>query len=297
MNLKSMNFFSIIIFTVTFVIINGCAINKLQNKGDIENNEFHYSMDFSTAKGLVIIPAKIDGKQKSFLFDTGADLSLIQRDTLKGNISKITGASKRKVELGKEIVESIKIGTINFRNTYAWNGDLKGLKEQINNFGGIIGQPIISKANWLINYPLKRLEISNKNLVDDSYQSVEIKRKGGAPYTYITFSGIKYRVVIDLGSTSSFNIPKDSKLAKEILSTYIFRDNERERYTLGGLQAIKEKIGYLPLIKLGNMEFKNVETTINNSSQLRIGMRFFEECAIYVDNINGDYKIKKTDND
>ena len=295
--MNSINSFKIIIITTALFLINGCSITKLQKNGDIESNKFHYSMDFSTAKGLVLIPAKIDGEQKNFLFDTGADLTVIQRATLKGDISKIKGASKRKMELGKEIVESIEIGTINFRNTYAWNGDMKGLKEQINNFGGIIGQPIISKANWLINYPLKKIEISNENLADNSFQSIEIKRKGGVPYTYITLNGTKYKVVIDLGSTSLFNIPKDSKLGKEILSTYNFRNNERERYTLGGNQTIKEKIGVLPLIRLGNIEFENVETTVNNSSQLRIGMRFFEKCEIYIDNINDKYKIKKLDND
>lgn len=250
-------------------------------------------MHFSTAKGLMIIPAKINRKQKNFIFDTGADLSLIQRDTFKGNTSKIKGASNRKVELGKELVESIEIGPINFRDTYAWNGDLKGLKEQINNFGGIIGQPVISKANWLINYPSKQLEISNENLVDNSYQNIEINRKGGNPYTYLTLKGIKYEVVIDLGSISILNIPKDSQLAKEILNSYTFRERERDRYTLGGNQTISEKIGTLPLVKLGDIEFTDIETTINNSSQMRIGIRFFEEYAIYIDNTNGVYKIKK----
>lgn len=283
---------SIILLSI-FILLTGCSITNLQQKGSVENKEFYYSMKFSTAKGLVVIPAKIDGKQKNFIFDTGADLSLIQRDTFKGNTSKIKGASKRKVELGKELVESIEIGTINFRDTYAWNGPLKGLKEQINNFGGIIGQPVISKANWLINYPSKQLEISNENLVDNSYQNIKINRKDGNPYTYLTLKGIKYEVVIDLGSTSILNIPKDSQLAKEILNTYTFRERKRERYTLGGNQTITEKIGTLPLVKLGNIEFIDVETTINNSSQMRIGIRFFEEYAIYIDNTNGVYKIKK----
>ncbi len=291
--MKSINTIKIIIITATLLLINGCSITKLQKKGDIESKEFHYSMDFTTAKGLVLIPAIVDGHKKNFLFDTGADLTLIQRDTLKGSVTKIKGASKRKMELGKEIVKSIKIGTINFRNTYAWNGDMKGLKEQINNFGGIIGQPIISKANWLINYPLKKLEISNENLTDNSFQSIEIKREGGAPYTYITINDKEYKVVIDLGSTSSFNIPEGSKLGEEILNTYDFKNNERERYTLGGNQTIKEKIGILPLIRIGDIEFKNVETTVNNSSQLRIGIKFFEKYKIYIDNENKKYKIKK----
>jgi len=283
---------SIIIFTFLFLLL-GCSITNLQNKGDVETMEFNYSLEFSTAKGLVLIPVKINGVEKNFIFDTGADLTMIQRDSLRGNISKISGASNRKMDVGQEIVESLKIGNINFRNTYAWNADLDGLKNQISNFGGIIGQPVINKANWLINYPSKKLEISNKNLVDDSYQSLVIKQKGGAPYTYLFINGEKYKVIIDLGSTSSFNIPRDSKLAAKILNTHNFKDHERERYTVGGLESIKEKVGYLSNIELGNIEFNNVETTINNSSQLRIGIRFFEEYAIYVDNINKDYKIKK----
>ena len=291
--MKSTNLFKIIIISYIPLLIIGCSITKLQKHGDIENEEFNYTVDFSTAKGLVLIPAIINGEQKNFLFDTGADLSIIQRSVPTGKISKISGASKRKVELGEEIIESIKIGHVNFRNTYVWNGNLKDLNEQIDNFGGIIGQPIISKANWLINYPQKKLTISNENLTDNSFQNIEIKRKGGAPYVNITINGIAYKVIIDLGSTSTFNIPKDSKLGKEILSTYNFKNNERERYTLGGNQTIKEKVGTIPLIKLSNIEFKNVETTINSSSQLRIGMEFFKNCEIYIDNENGIYRIKK----
>lgn len=270
-----------------------CSVTKKQNQGNVVPESFEYKTEFTTAKSVIILPFEINGVSKNFLFDTGADLSLIQRDSTTGKTGNYNGASKRKMKLGNEIIASMQIGDIDFRNTVALNGDMKGLKEQISNFGGLIGQPIINKANWLIDYPNKSVKISDKNLVDNSFETIKIKREGGAPYTHILVNGIEYKVIIDFGSSSEFNLPKESKLAKELLLQYDFTDNERDRYTLGGLQKIKEKIGIVPLIKLGNMDFENVNTTINISSQPRIGIAFFKDCKIYIDNINNSYKLKK----
>ena len=241
----------------------------------------------------MILPFEINGASKNFLFDTGADYSVIQRDSIIGKTKKYNGASNRKMKLGNEIIESLKIGDIDFRNTMALNGDMKGLKEQIPNFGGIIGQPIINKANWLIDYPNKSVNISNKNLVNSSFQTIRTKMEDGSHYTYISIDGIEYKVIIDFGSSSEFNLPKESKLAKQLLQKYDFDANERDRYTLGGLQNIEEKVGIIPLVKLGNIEFKDVSTTINTSSQPRIGIGFFKDCEIYIDNLDNNYKIKK----
>jgi len=289
---KHLKNLSLIFFVLSTL---SCSVTKLQKKGAVAPKRFHYETTFTTLKSLILLPANINGESKNFLFDTGAQLNLIQREKIVGKKGKYIGASNRKAVLGNEIIPSIQIGTINFTNTYALNGDLVGLKEQISNFGGIIGQSIISKANWLIDYPNKEIKISNENLADDTYETVRIKREGGSPYTYITINNKKYKIIIDLGSSSrGFNIPTNHPLAKEMLTTYKFTDNEREIYSLGGTQLVKEKIGILPKIKLGDIEFTDVPTEIRNSSQLRVGIRFFEDYTIYIDNNSGDYKIKKS---
>lgn len=283
----------LVLIGLIILIIISCSVTKNQNKGNVVPENFDYQTEFETIKSVIILPFEINGVPKNFLFDTGADFSLIQRDSIIGKTGKYEGASKRKMKLGNEILSSIKIGSINFINTVALNGDMIGLKEHISNFGGLIGQPIIKKANWLIDYPNKLVNISDKNLADTSFETLRMKREGGAPYTYISINGIECKVIIDFGSSSEFNLPEDSKLAKQLLKQYPFSDNERERFTLGGLQKIKEKLGIVPLIKLGNMDFKNVNTTINVSSQARIGIGFFRDCKIYIDNIDNSYKIKK----
>ena len=283
----------LLLLTTTLFISFSCSVTKNQKKGKVLPEDFNYEAKYTTVKTVIIIPFELNGISKNFLFDTGADYSVIQRDSTLGKTGNYDGATNREMKLGNEYVKSLKIGNIDFQNTYAVNGNLIGLKEQISNFGGILGQPIISKANWLINYPNKKIQISSQNLVDETFKTIQIKRKAGAPYTYISINGSEYKVIIDFGSSSEFNIPKESKLAKELLKQYKFTDNERDRYTIGGLQTIKEKVGIVPIIKLGDMEFKNINTTINVSSQPRIGIGFFKNCEIYIDNLENSYKIKK----
>jgi len=281
------------LFALIFFLTLSCSVTKNQKKGTVSPKDFNYETEFTTAKTVIILPFELNGVSKNFLFDTGADYSVIQRDSTLGKTKSYGGATNREMSLGNEYVKSMKIGNIDFQNTFAVNGDLIGLKEQIPNFGGIMGQPIIRKANWLIDYPSKKIKISNQNLVDKTFKTIEIQRKGGAPYTNISINGTAYKVIIDFGSSSEFNLPKESKLAGALLHQYTFADNERERYTIGGLQTIKEKVGIVPMIKLGNIEFKDVSTTINVSSQPRIGIGFFKECKIYIDNSDNSYKIKK----
>jgi len=278
---------------ISFLLI-GCSITMLQQKGNVYPDVFTFETSFTTQKSILILPFEFNGVTKNFLFDTGADVSLIQREYPIGKTQNISGASNRKMNLGKEYVKSLKIGPVEFKNTFALNGDLDGLKQQISDFGGIIGQTVINKANWQIDYPNKKLKISNKDLTDTTFQTIKFERIDGAPFTFITINGVEHKVIIDLGSSSEFNLPEGSKLAKQLLQEYNFKNNERERYTIGGIQTIEEKIGFIPLIKIGGIEFKNVKTSINISSQPRIGSVFFKDCVVLIDNSNNSYKIKSS---
>jgi hypothetical protein len=81
-------------------------------------------------------------------------------------------------------------------------------------------------------------------------------------------------------------------LAKYLLEKHSFKENEREIYTIGGLQIVKERIGIIPEVKIGDIAFDTVHIDIRNSSRLRLGIRFFEKSILYIDNQEGDYKIK-----
>lgn len=266
---------------------------RMSKKGVLVETTRQSTIVFDTVKSLIVVPVVHNGKSQNFIFDTGAMVSMVRKDFKEGETLKVGGASKRKIDVGFENIASLKIGDADFKETFAATNPLKGLSDVVPDFGGFIGQPIISRANWLIDYPQKTLTISTSDLADDSYQSIKINRVEGAPYTTLTVKGVSYKCIIDLGSSSTISIPEGTPLAAYVLSTYTFKDSEREVWTIGGSKLDKEKIGILPQFDLGGVFFENVELNVKETSQLRVGMPFFKEYKVYIDNTNGDYKIKK----
>ncbi len=282
-------------YFLILIICFSCSTVSPFTQGNANPENFHSIITFTTAKSLIIIPCKLNGDLKNFIFDTGAQVTTIQRDSIFGEIITVRGGSNRTQENGSETLKSLKIGNVDFINTFATNGNEVYLKKKIPNYGGTLGRTIIDKANWLINYPNKTIEISDKDLIDESYSNLPLVKSSSTPYTIVEIDNKEYRAIIDLGSTSIFNVPQDTELAKELLKKYVFVENKRERYTVGGNQTITELIGTVPLLTIGNINFKNVVVNINQSSQIRLGMAFFKDYLIYIDNSNHSFAIKKVD--
>lgn len=277
---------------LTLIICVSCTSTSKLNQGKVNPSKFYSSIKFTTAKSVILIPCELNGALKNFIFDTGAQVTTIQRDSIFGKIITVRGGSNRTVESGSEIVKLLRIGEVDFINTFATNGNENFLNEQIPNYGGTLGRNIIDKANWLINYPNQTITLSNQQLSDGSYTDIPLVQSSSAPYTMVEIDGNNHRAIIDLGSTSIFNVPEDTELAKQLLEKYQFIENNRERYTVGGNQMITELVGTIPLLTIGDATFKNVRVNINQSSQIRLGMPFFKNYLIVIDNSNHRFKIK-----
>ncbi len=89
-----------LLFGLILILIFSCSVTKNQKKGTVQPQSFNFKTEFTTAKSVIILPFEIDGISKNFLFDTGADYSLIQRDSTLGKTENYDGASNRKMKLG-----------------------------------------------------------------------------------------------------------------------------------------------------------------------------------------------------
>jgi hypothetical protein len=251
------------LFLIVFI---SCSTGSRFTQGRVNPAEFYAKTTFFTAKSLMILTCELDGVSKNFIFDTGAQVSAIQRDSISGDVITVRGGSNRTVENGSETVKSLKIDGVEFVNTFATNENMAYLEEKIPNYGGVLRRTIIDKSNWLIDYPNRTIELSNKKLSDESYTDIPLIKSSDTPYMLVEINNAKYRSIIDLGSISIFNVPEDTELAGELLNKYQFVENSRERYTVGGIETITERIGTVPLLKLGATEFRNVTVNINLSS-------------------------------
>lgn len=214
--------FKILFSLTTILLCSACGITKEQRMGSVTPTNFEYNTEFETLKTIIVLPMEIDGIKKNFLFDNGAELTIIQRDSVVGKGSSINSPSGKTTKSGSEIIKSLKIGNIDFVNTFALNTDMNGVSEQLSNFGGLIGQPIIRKANWLINYPKRTIKISSKDLSDNTFITLRLEKDNDIPFTYISIEGKVERALIDLGASTEFTLTKESELAKYLLSKYKF---------------------------------------------------------------------------
>ena len=285
-----------IILVILLPLHLGCSVAKLQEKGKVKPKYFYSKFAFETYQSAVVFDAIVDGQTKKFLFNNTSDFSFVQREILQRKKSKPPKASTGKIKSGRVVVPSIQIGNTQFLKTHALKGDSAEYKAQVPDFGGIIGKPIISKANWLINCSEKRMEISNANLVGESFKEIETVWKNGVPYTSIDINGKQYQVLLDLGSPSALSLPKGSEFAEDVARAIGLSESTLNSHTQRGLQKPKEKVLVIPKVRLGEFEFKQVDVNISTSGEPGIGLNFFRDYLIYIDNLNGGvYKLKKND--
>jgi hypothetical protein len=285
------NILKSIIFSLA-VLSTGC-VNQKQNKGLITPISTESTVDFITARNVVVIPLKLNGESKNFILDSGDEMTTISRKELVGRISKVGTATGEKTKVGNEVVKSIKVGDMEFQNICAQNLDLSIVGNEVPNYGGLIGQAVLSKANWLIDYPKKKLTVSTKALNTDGFETIAMKNIRN-PFLNFEYEGVTYKGFIDLGSSTAFSVIQTSKLGQILLKKYNFVDESKTTTTAGGTATTIVKRGTVSNIKIGGVEFNNLSTVSakTSSHEIRIGMSFFKDHVLYLDYTNGVYRIK-----
>ncbi len=273
-------------------LLTACSVKNLQKKGKTSLDSFNIQVPFTMNSELIEIKAMVNGEAKNMIFDTGADLSLIAQEKPTGKITEVEGAANKSIKLGQDKVASISIGDVSFENTFAVNGKLEGIEQKMEDFGGIIGQPIIAKANWLFDFDTKMMTLSNQTINHDGFTAIKIDRKKGRPYTTLSVDGIEYNAIIDLGSSSSLSIPENHPLAQKLIAELDFTTSVDQVFTISGLRDVTKQTSSLSKLQLGDIEMTDVEVTILKSSQIRIGLAMFKDYQLLIDSDQQVYRIK-----
>ena len=73
---------SVIAIAILFYLfLLGCSSTKsMLSQGSVNPTEFYAKKEFFTVKSIIVIPCEIDGVTKNFIYDTGAQVSSVQRE-------------------------------------------------------------------------------------------------------------------------------------------------------------------------------------------------------------------------
>jgi len=272
-----------------FFWLHACTLKYYQKKGRIHPSVFYEKIRFVKANGLILIEGNIYGEKKNFIFDTGAALTILHSDSLTGKKVMVSNTYQDHSQMNLGMSPSLFVQGVEFSDNYAMFHPMNHFDSIFPAFGGLVGQPIINKANWLINFSADSIIFSNKSIVREGFCSTNLNYIKGRPFAYLEWNDKQYKVLIDLGSSSALKVPKNSKFGKALQEKIKFNRKRATRLSILGYQQEEKWIGQVSDLQLGGCVFHEVEVSLVNANYAIIGVDFFKQRTIYFNNVGRKY--------
>ena len=260
---------------------NGFSQNRkqLSKKGYVKQKEYFVEIPFNYANKHIYIEVIISGKKYNFVFDTGYEVT-----TIDSNIAKeiqyeiikevsLSGSSFADQKVTLVELPNIAIASLDFEETYGLLQDLSFTKKPATQkIDGIIGNNLMRKSKWQIDYVQKVIRISSKieNFKSlPTAKKIELNNKDwGLGYVDIELNNQKHQFLFDLGSNGEFTA--NHSFVKFIKEKDTLLQQEKQSFPVGK-------------IKIGEIELNDKSITLEKRAGSLLGNAFFENYLLTID--------------
>lgn len=215
-------------------LVNSCAFRALKTISNAELSNTVYEnedIDYNEAFGLAIIPVTIEGVKYNFVYDTGAQTTVISSKLSKkivfdkrGSIST-SDAKDSSQELAFGTISSIYLGSLHYTNVGVIVNDFSSNPQfSCMAIDGILGANILNLNNWKVNFTDRCFRISNianeLNLPMER-KTIPFSKKRGMPYVEFKINDTtRIDFMIDLGKNNDvISVSNETKLNVPQLNT------------------------------------------------------------------------------
>lgn len=274
---------TILIFVMfQLTLLNGFSQNRkqLSKKGYVKQKEYFVEIPFNYVNKHIYIEVVISGKKYNFVFDTGYEVTTIDSNIAKEIQYKIikevglSGSSFADQKVTLVELPNIAIANLDFEETYGLLQDLSYIKETAatKKIDGIIGNNVMRKSKWQIDYVQKVIRISSK--IDQfknlpTAKKIELNNKDwGLGYVAIELNNQKHQFLFDLGSNGEFTA--NHSFVKFLKEKDTLLQQEKQTFAVGK-------------IKIGEMELNDKSITLEKRAASLLGNAFFENYLLTID--------------
>ena len=260
---------------------NGFSQNRkqLSKKGYVKQKEYFVEIPFNYVNKHIYIEVVISGKKYNFVFDTGYEVTTIDSNIAKEIQYKIikevslSGSSFADQKVTLVELPNIAIASLDFEETYGLLQDLSFTKNPATQkIDGIIGNNVMRKSKWQIDYVQKVIRISNK--IDQfknlpTAKKIELNNKDwGLGYVAIELNNQKHQFLFDLGSNGEFTA--NHSFVKFLKEKDTLLQQEKQTFPVGK-------------IKIGEIELNDKSITLEKRAGSLLGNAFFENYLLTID--------------
>ncbi len=277
---------------LSLLIITSACLSLALNKGQVTPRTYTVMFPYEPYRDLITFPVQLDGVTKKVIFDAGNHLSGLNHQPNSSRIATISNGNSQGKAIDSEIfnLESLAIEGVTFKNTAYFYHDFSATFATVEElgeeeFGGLLGQSVIKKANWIIDFRAHRITMTSEAL--GPYQhTVSSQRKNDMFYALVLVEGEQHAALIDLGYNGGLSIPITSPLADTLRARYSFQEKTSKKMILGRTVETTKHQGILPLVSINDYPYREIPVTIDSASSLKIGTRFFKDQVLHIDNDN-----------
>ncbi len=184
------------------------------------------TMDFEIHGGLILFKVEVDGKEQSFLLDSGAPSIILNQKVSKS--SAVFSTIEGDILATKGEIEEIRIGNIHKTHVSTWIMDLSHIEKRLGvKIDGLIGADIFSSYDLLIDYKGKKISFLASGKLNDLKPTFShvvvlpfISHYENLPVVNINLKGEELRMSFDTGAGitvfSKGILDDDISIVKEI---------------------------------------------------------------------------------
>ena len=242
--------------------------------GTVTPQDFEVRLPIQTYRGTVLVTAAAQGIGGRFVLDTGAAFTVLDRMPLPGKRLEVRSASGAEVTMTAAPVATLRLGAVEFRDTYAASGDLATLAELIPDFLGLLGQAVLHKASWLIDYGRGEMLLRSDPSPPPGFEEVSIHYRGGLPYVVLDIDGTTVEALLDSGASTYLALPRQSPMAQRLREVYPFREQAKTLLSIDGVRSDTQSVATLPRLGIGASVRHDVPVELRDIERPRLGARF-----------------------
>ena len=251
---------------ILLFLLNALFISVLSASGV---DDSRVTIPFQVINGLIIVEAEIDDRVGNYIFDTGAEELILNKEVRSGKtlFSSING------DLATEEVNInlLKIGNLTHSRIKAYSTDLGSMESYLNiSLQGVIGCSLFMPRKIKIDFDAKEIVLSTTNdLISDRISFVRFEMMDGVPVCPVDIEGRPYLFGFDTGATmhvfdqGGYDNIKDHFMDTG-LDTYV---------TTGTGEKTVNEILSLNSFMLGNQEVHNAHFLMQDLSEFNKSMK------------------------
>lgn len=245
------------------------------NTAKADNLNFYYEIPFEYKGNEIVVPITIGNQEYDYIFDTGGYNCITDAIQEKNNFPVLTtqtvgSSNKIKSKINIVKVDSLTFGGLVFRDIATLQMDFsKSPTIRCIIDGGIIGASIIKNYIWQIDYPNRKIIVTDqKEKLPGLEQAMRVPVTFNSrlmPYIDMKIGGKTEKVLFDLGSATAFSMTKKTaKRYHKSKEAILIKGGSTE----GANGTIQEDIHLFKAsaIEIGALEYKNKPVYYTNSN-------------------------------